>query len=266
MVNKNVIGLHKQTIIGMVHCLPLPGSARFANNMEVIKQQAINDAITLEKAGCDAIIVENMGDGPFSVLLEPEQAAALTVVATLVKERVSIPVGIDAAFSDYRVSLSIAKAMGASFIRIPVYVDTVMFYGGVINPCAHETLLFRKKLQAEDVLILADIHVKHTFMVNPLITIEDSAKMAASAGADAIIVTGAAIGKETPTDIIERVKKVVSIPVLAGSGVKPSNIKAQLAIADGAIIGSSLKIDGIISNPIDYELTKQVVDALRRGI
>jgi len=139
-----------------------------------------------------------------------------------------------------------------------------MFYGGVISPCAHDTLLFRKKLQAEDVLILADIHVKHTYMVNPLITIEDSAKMAASAGADAIIVTGAAIGKETPTEIIERVKKVVSIPVLAGSGVNAVNIKTQLGIADGAIIGSSLKKDGIIRNPISYELTKQVVDAYRK--
>jgi uncharacterized protein len=262
MSKPSVIGINQKTVIGMVHCLPLPGSARFKNNMQEIKAQAIADAVTLEKAGCDAIIVENMGDGPFSVFLEPEQAAGLAAIAAWVKEKVSIPVGIDAAFSDYKVSLSIAKAIGAEFIRIPVFVDTVIFYNGVINPCARDLMLMRKRLQAEDIMILADIQVKHTFMLNPTISIEDSARMAVASGADAIIVTGAAIGMETPTDTIERVKKVVSIPVIAGSGVKASNIKAQLSIADGAIIGSSLKKDGIISNPISYELTKKVIEAL----
>ena len=265
MKQNNVIGLKKQFVIGMVHCLPLPGSVGFKNNMEAIKKQAIEDAITLEKAGCDALIVENMGDGPFSVFLEIEQAVSLATIATLVKEKVSIPIGIDAAFSDYKASLAIAKAIDADFVRIPVFVDTVMFYGGTIEPCARETLLYRKQLNAENILILADIQVKHTYMVHPEITIEDSAHMAEKCGADAIIVTGKAIGTETPFDIIERVKKVVHIPVIAGSGINPSNIKKQLSLADGCVVGSSLKENGIISNPISFELTKKVIDALRKG-
>ncbi len=261
----NKIGINKQTIIGMVHCLPLPGSAGFKNNMEEIKKQALQDAETLESAGCDALIVENMGDGPFSVFLEPEQIAALSAIAILVKEKVSIPVGIDAAFSDYKASLGIAKAIGADFIRIPVFVDTVLYYGGIISPSARETLLMRKRLQAENIKILADIQVKHTYMLNSNISIEDSAHMAEASGADAIIVTGSAIGTETPLDVIERVKKAVKIPVLAGSGVNAKNIKKQLMIADGCIVGSSLKENGIISNPVSYELTKRIVDALRSG-
>ena len=47
-----------------------------------------------------------------------------------------------------------------------------------------------------------------------------------------------------------------------GSGVKAENIKDQLQIADGAIIGSSLKEGGIISNPISYDLVKKVLDGL----
>ncbi|PKL00250.1 MAG: photosystem I assembly BtpA [Tenericutes bacterium HGW-Tenericutes-1] len=265
MNQNNVIGLNKKTVIGMVHCLPLPGSAGFQNNMNEIRVQAIEDAITLEKAGCDALIVENMGDGPFSVFLNTEQIAALSSIATLVKEKVSIPIGIDAAFSDYKASLAIAKAIEADFVRIPVFVDTVMFYGGTIEPCARETLLYRKQLNADNILILADIQVKHTYMINPSISIEDSAHMAEKCGADAIIVTGASIGAETPFDIIERVKKVVSIPVIAGSGIKPSNIKKQLSLADGCVVGSSLKENGIISNPVSYDLTKKVIDALRKG-
>lgn len=264
MTYNNFYGLKKQFIIGMVHCLPLPGTKDFQNNMDKIKEQAINDALTLEKAGCDAIMVENMGDGPFQAKLDTEQSTALAAIAALIKEKVSIPLGIDAAFNDYQTSISIAKAIGASFVRIPVFVDTVMFYGGTLYPCAREAMLYRKKLLAEDILILADIQVKHTFMENPNITLEDSAKQAASCGADGIIVTGSSIGTETPLEMIERVKKVVKIPVIAGSGVKAENINQQLIVADGAIIGSSLKELGIISNPISYELTKKVVDALKK--
>ena len=257
-----VIGLGNKTVIGMVHCLALPGTADFQNDMDKIKSQAVQDAITLEKAGCDAIIVENMGDGPFNDTMDIEQSVALAVVSTLVKEAVSIPIGIDAAFNDYKTSLSIAKAIGADFVRIPVFVDTVMYYNGTIEPCSRDAVIFRKKINEENVKILADIQVKHTFMVNPNISIVDSAKQAASCFADGIIVTGSSIGTETPIEMIEQVKKAVKIPVFAGSGVNAKNIKSQLNIADGAIIGSSLKVGGIISNPISLELTQEVLKGL----
>ena len=53
-----------QTVIGMVHCLPLPTTAGFDGNYQKILDQAVQDAIKLEKAGADAVIVENMGDTP----------------------------------------------------------------------------------------------------------------------------------------------------------------------------------------------------------
>lgn len=260
---QEIFSQEKPVIIGMVHCLPLPGTPRFAGNMEQVISQAVADAKTLQQAGCDAVIVENMGDEPFGITLDTEQAVALAVVSAHVKASITIPVGIDAAMNDYRAAISIAKAIGGQFVRIPVFVDTVEFYGGVIKPCAREAMFFRKQLGAEDVAIFADIHVKHTHMVLPHVSIEDSAKAAEGCGADAIIVTGTHIGVETPIEIIERVKKVVKLPVLAASGVKPNNIKQQMAIADGAIVGSSLKSGGILSNPISLELTSQLIQALQ---
>lgn len=252
-------------VIGMVHALPLPGSCRFNNNMDEIIAQALLDAKTLEKAGFDAVIVENMGDAPFSEKLNLAQVAALTTLATLVKANINIPVGIDAAFNDYEAALAIAKSSGAAFIRVPVFVDTVVYDGGILFPKAHDCLLYRKQIQAEDVMIFADVQVKHTHPLVPTISIEESAVNAQAAGADAIIVTGSAIGKETPIEIIKKVKEIVKIPVLAGSGVKPENIKTQLDIADGAIVGSSLKLGGILSNPIDLELAKKLLAGLKGG-
>ena len=101
-------------------------------------------------------------------------------------------------------------------------------------------------------------------MLLPHVTIEKSAKNAADCFADAIIVTGSAIGEATPIEMIERAKKVVKIPVIAGSGVNAQNIDEQLHIADGAIIGSSLKEGGILSNPISAKLVKEVLAGLHK--
>jgi uncharacterized protein len=255
----NKLDFTKKLVIGMVHCLPLPGTLNYKNNMDKVISQAIEDAITLEKAGADAIIVENMGDDPFNINLDNIQVTALSVVSALVAEKVNIPIGIDAAMNDYKTALSIAKVINADFIRVPVFVDTVEFYGGIIKPCAREALLYRKSIGAEDIKIFADIQVKHTHMVLPTVSIEDSASAAFSCGADAIIVTGTHIGKETPMEIIEKVKAMSKIPVIIGSGVNKNNIKKQLEVADGAIIGSSLKVGGKIENPISFELTQEVI-------
>lgn len=262
-MNNEFLKCNGQFVIGMVHCLALPGTANFKDNIENITDNAVNDAITLEKAGVDAIIIENMGDDPFSINLDVAQISALSAISAKVSEKVKVPIGIDAAMNDYKASLSIAKAIGALFVRIPVFVDTVEFYGGIINPCARECMIYRKNINAENIKILADIQVKHTHMLLPHVSIIDSAKSAQSVGADAIIITGTHIGKETPIDIIENVKKVTSIPVIAGSGVNKSNIKSQLSIADGAIVGSSLKENGKLTNPISYNLTKELMSELK---
>lgn len=262
MSNRNPFALGARSVFGMVHCLPLPGTPKFDGNMTRIIDQALADARTLERAGVDALIVENMGDDPFGIELDTAQSTALAVVSALVKQQVSIPVGIDAALNDYRTSLSIAQAIGGDFVRLPVFVDTVDFYGvGTVAPCSRAAMYYRKAIGAENVRVFADVQVKHTHMVLSSVTIEDSARAARDCGADALIVTGSRIGVETPIELIQRVKKVVDIPVIAGSGVKTGNIAEQLSIADGAIVGSSLKEGGDISNPVSYELTRALIDA-----
>ena len=248
-----------KTVIGMVHCLPLPGTVGFSGDFEKIVHQAVMDAETLEKAGVDAVIVENMGDVPFSAFLEKPQLAALAVVAREVSQRIHIPLGIDAAFNDCEASLSIASLVGASFIRVPVFVDTVLFSDGIIYPCARKCLQYRKQMGLERVQILADIQVKHAHMLNSSVSMIDSARDAVGNGADAIIITGEIIGDAAPIESLRKIKEIVSVPVLAGSGVKKDNIREQLEIADGCIVGSGLKEGGLISNPISYALTHDLV-------
>ena len=98
-MSKEKFSIGSETVIGMVHCLPLPTTAGFDGDYQKILDRAVQDAVTLEKAGVDAVIVENMGDTPFSALLNKAQLAALTAATLAVKNAVNIPVGVDAAFN-----------------------------------------------------------------------------------------------------------------------------------------------------------------------
>lgn len=257
----DIIKNNGRFILGMVHCLPLPSTPNFSGDCKLIIEQALQDAKALKEAGVDGIMIENMGDTPFGEKLNIAQITALSAVAGIISQEVDLPIGIDAAFNDYETSIALTKIIGGSFVRIPVFVDTVEFYGGIMNPVARDCMYYRKALQAENIKILADIQVKYTNMLIKDVPIEQSAIIAQACGADAIIVTGTHTGSETPIELIRRAKSVVNIPVIVGSGATNLNIADQLDIADGAIIGSGLKEGGVITNPINLEKAKQVVNA-----
>lgn len=252
----------RKAIIGMVHLLPLPGSAGFGGDMDAIYQQALYDAKALEEGGVSALMIENFGDVPYARSLSLEQSAALAALAAAVKGATKLPIGIDAAFCDYKSALACAKASRADFVRLAVFVDTVECFAGILEPCCSEALRYRKQLDAEDILIFADIQVKHTHMLVPNIDITESAHVAVSCGADAIIVTGAATGMETPLETVKKVKNAVSCPVIIGSGAKAENIREQMAVADGAIVGSSLKKGNVVTHEVDINKVQELMKAL----
>lgn len=254
---------NSKNIIGMIHCLPLPGAANYGGSMQAVVDRALYDLQAMQRAGVDAVIVENFCDKPVSAKLSQEQLAALSVVSAAVVRESTIPVGIDAAFCDPMASLAIAAATGAAFIRVPVFVDTVITSDGVISPCAKELLRYRRLLEAEDVALLCDIQTKHTYMLNPAIPITESAVMAQDSGADAIIITGAHTGSATPLDTIRVVREAVSLPLIVGSGVKITNVEEQMALVDAAIVGSSMKAHGLAEEPIDECLAAALMEKVR---
>ena len=46
------------------------------------------------------------------------------------------------------------------------------------------------------------------------------------------------------------------LPVILGSGVNSNTVKDYLAVSDGAIIGSYLKEDGVVENPVSLDRVK----------
>jgi predicted TIM-barrel enzyme len=69
---------------------------------------------------------------------------------------------------------------------------------------------------------------------------------------DAILVSGQITGDAAALGALEAVKKVLpQTPVLANTGVKHATVADVLKIADGCIVGSSLKVDGNTWNSND---------------
>lgn len=250
-------------IIGMIHTLPLPGTMNYGGDMAAVTARALEDLESLQAAGVDAVIVENFCDKPAGTKLKPEQLAALTAVSAAVMRQSTIPVGIDAAFCDPVASLAIAVAVGAKFIRVPVFVDTVITADGIVTPCAVELQRYRTLLGAQDIALLCDIQTKHTFMLNSDIPIEESAAMAQASGADAIIITGAHTGSATPVETLRKVRAAADLPIIAGSGVKAGNVTEQLSLVDAAIVGSAMKKHGKAEEPIDGTLAMTLMEKVR---
>jgi predicted TIM-barrel enzyme len=53
------------------------------------------------------------------------------------------------------------------------------------------------------------------------------------------------------------------VAIVANTGVRAERIAEIFDIADGAIVGTSLKVDGITWNPVDPSRAGQLMDAVR---
>ena len=248
----------EKPVIGMIHLRALPGTPGYDGDLKRITDEALASARLLDEGGVDAVMIENFFDVPFKTKMETAQISALAAVSALVKSEISVPLGIDAAFCDHEAAISTALAAGADFVRLAVFVDTVVGPSGIMNPCSADALRYRKTIGADNVKILADVQVKYTHMLSPAVSLEESAVNAEASGADGIIVTGRHTGGETPLESLERVKKAVGIPVVIGSGFKIENAMEQLEVADGAIVGTSLNTDGIADEDKIMQLMKKL--------
>ena len=230
--------------------------------MRAVLERARREADVLASEGAGGIIVENFGDVPFHPgPVGPETVAAMTLAVGVVMDTVDVPVGINVLRNDPRSAIAIAVAAGAHFVRANVHYGAMVADEGVVQGTAHDTLRYRRLLGVQErVEIFADVLVKHAA---PLGT-DDAAHVARETVlrglADALIVTGSATGASASVDDVKTVSEAAppGVPVLVGSGVDENNAERLLEYADGAIVGTSLKVDGIVSNPVDVHRVRRL--------
>jgi len=253
-------------VIGMIHLWPLPGSPGYTGyGIQKIVDHAMRDAEALMQGGVDGLMVENMWDLPFHVgsKMRPEAITAHAVAAAEIVKNFPVPVGINVIHNGGTVVLSIAVASGARFMRICILTGARVWDTGEFDHgCAADLLRKRKELHAEGIHIFADVDKKHSVPF-PGIDLATHIEWTEFYGADALIVSGSFTGKSPDLEKVKKAKQLAKKPILIGSGTTVENVASLLEFADGIIIGTGLKKDGIMENPVDPARVRALLDRVR---
>ncbi len=249
-------------VIGVVHLWSLPGSPRYAGSLGPLLDAARADAAALAGAGVDGLVVENFGDAPFHAdRVPPETIAAMTRAVTTVAGETDLPVGVNVLRNDAHAALAVAVAAGGRFVRVNVHVGAAWTDQGLIQGRAAATVRERARW-APGVAVLADVAVKHAAPVAVRPLVEEVAECVERGGADAVILTGPGTGCAADLDELSRVCSACpGTRVLVGSGVTAESVGEVLALADGVIVGTSLKRNGVVTQPVDPDRVRALVAA-----
>lgn len=251
----------RKAIIGVIHARPLPGSPEFqGSSMQEIYDFAVDEARKYALGGVDGLIVENHGDIPFAKPedIGPETVAAMTAMADHVRRTVSLPVGINFLANAAIPALSVANASQSKFIRINQWANAYVANEGIIEGAAAKATRFRSWIRANHIKVFADVHVKHgAHAIVGDRSVPELARDAEFFDADAVIATGQRTGDAAAIGEVREIASGTQLPVMVGSGVNIDNIEALLSVADGAIVASSLKEEGVWWTPVSEAKVKE---------
>lgn len=250
-------------LVAMAHVPALPGTPLYDadGGVDALIEHVHRDVEVLVDAGFDAVMFCNENDRPYQLHAGPEASAVMTRVATECRPA-GIPFGVDFLW-DPRIALATAVATGAAFLR-EVVTGVWESDMGLWNTDAAETLRERRRL-GSDVAILMNISPEFASPLGTRSFAQIARSTVVSSLADGILVSGPMAGAGPDQAVLREVREAVpdDVPVLLNTGARADTIAEMLRIADGCIVGSSLKVDGHTWNRVDPDRARRFVEAAR---
>jgi len=256
---------NKKPIIAMVHLPALPGTPLYKpeEGIKKIISSATKDIVALQAAGVDAIMFGNENDRPYELKVNMASTATMAFVIGQVKNKISVPFGVNVLWDPVS-TIALAAATGADFVR-EIFTGTYASDMGYWSPNAGKAMRYRNQLHREDLLMFFNISAEFAHSLDQRSLADRAKSVNFSSLPDAVLVSGQITGESAKINDLESVKNVLPlIPVLANTGVKLDNVRDILDVADGAIVGSSLKIDGNTWNEVDLDRAKTFMDKVRK--
>lgn len=251
---ETVIG-RRRAVIGVVHLPALPGSPAYdGERLDDLVAAALGDAQRYARGGVHGLIVENHGDIPFAKpdAIGPETAAVMAVITDRIRREVGLPLGINVLANAAEQAIAVALAGGARFVRVNQWANAYVANEGFLEGPAAAATRYRSRLRAQHLRVFADVHVKHgAHAITADRSLEELTRDLEFFDADAIIVTGQRTGDGADLEQLRTVRGATQLPLLVGSGVTEANVTPILEVADGVIVASALKRDGVWWNPVD---------------
>jgi hypothetical protein len=252
-------------VIAMIHVGALPGAPANRSTVRELTAHAVAEARLYRDAGVDGLAIENMHDVPYlRGSVGPEITAAMTAIALAVKDASGLPSGIQILAAANHEALAVAHAADLQFVRVEGYAFAHVADEGIIQSSAASLLRYRRAIGAERVQVWADVKKKHSaHAITADVGIGETAAAAEFMRADAVIVTGAATGREASDADIADVRQHCRLPLYLGSGITADNLAHYYSLADGFIVGSHFKTEGRWSEPVDPRRVEQFMRVLR---
>lgn len=234
-----------KVVIGVVHCLPLPGSPHYrSQSIAEIVQFSVEEAEAYRDGGVHGLIVENAWDLPFPKPEDQgfETAANLAVIGDHVREKVGLPVGVNVLANGAHCSIAAAQAAQSAFVRVNQWANAYVANEGFIEGLAPAATRYRSTLRAEHLKVFADVHVKHgSHSIIADRSLAEQTEDAEFFDADVLIATGGRTGDEAAESEVSGILDATQLPVIIGSGMNDGNAQRLLSLCNGAIVASALK-------------------------
>jgi len=254
-------------VIGTIRLPPLPDRPGSPGLADLIAF-ATSEFESLRDGGADGVLIVNENDVPHRIRAQPETISAMNRIARTVSDMArDLPVGCQILVNDPIASLAVARTAGLDFVRCDYFVDPMERPGhGPMALDPDGLMAYRREIDAEHILVLADIQVKHATMLEER-SLRESARRAALHLADAVIVTGPETGSAPDRSDLEDALAGIAdsgldVPLLLGGGLAADNAELLLALADGAIVGTGVSSNERIDRR-EVEMLMEVVARLR---
>jgi len=255
-----------KSIIGMVHLPALPGTPLYdeSTGMTGIREWVKRDLDALQAGGIDAVMFCNENDRPYRLDSDFASVAAMADTVASMRGELSVPFGVNVLW-DPNATLAVAAATGASFCR---EIFTGAFAGdfGLWIRSAGDAWRYRRQIGAQSVKMIFNINAEFAAPVAPRPIAETAKSVVFSSSPDAICVSGPITSQPANASAMAEVAAAIAgtgVPLLVNTGFKVANAAELLQYADGAIVGSSLKVDGITWNPVDGARVKALMAEVR---
>jgi membrane complex biogenesis BtpA family protein len=259
---KSTFGVDKP-IIAMCHLQALPGDPGYdaVGGMAKVIDLALADLTALQDGGVDAVMFSNEFSLPYLTRVRPETTAAMGRVIGELMASIKVPFGVNVLW-DPIASIDLAAATGALFIReiiSGVYASDF----GLWNTNVGETIRHKARLAPDLRLLYNIVPEAASYLGNRTIT--DIARSTVfNNRPDALCVSGLTAGAEADTQVLTAVKETVpDTVVFCNTGCRIDNVERQLAVADGAVVGSTFKIDGVFEKAVDKARVKAFMDKVK---
>jgi len=253
----------RKPVIAMVHLKALPGTPLYDGDLEGIVEAARRDLLALQEAGVDAVMFGNENDRPYELSVDRASVATMAYVIGRLKSYIRVPFGVDVLW-DPLATMALAAATGARFAR-EIFTGLYGSDMGLWEGRAAEALRYRKRLQRDDLFLLYNVSAEFASPLDARPLPERAKSAVFSSLADAVLVSGPMTGEGVAQEQLKAVKEALpGVPVLANTGVRHETVAEILKVADGVIVGTALKRDGVTWNEVDPERARSFMEIVRR--